>query len=73
MGRLSSLKYSITGNDFIFNGCFFADDVLPYSTIVTGLETIINMANVYVGNHTIRFNASNQAIRLNPANRGIWF
>jgi exonuclease III len=43
-------------DDMKFNVFCYADDVLLVSTTVTGLQSLINCANVYVTNHGLSFN-----------------
>ena len=51
-----------------FNVFCYADDILIASTTVTGLQNLINVANIYITNHGLRFNPSKTTCIINGKN-----
>ena len=53
---LSNMECGIRIKDMTFNVCCYADDLLVLSTTVTGLQHLMDCANMYIHAHGLRFN-----------------
>ena len=53
---LSQMSCGIMVNEYTYNVCCHADDLLLCSMTITGLQRLIDIANVYITQHGLRFN-----------------
>ena len=65
---LQSISCGIHINNVNFNTICYADDILLYSTTVTGLQKIINIASDYINKHGLRFNPHKTSCLIMGAN-----
>ena len=54
--ELSNTQVGISINDITYNVFCYADDILLCSASVSGLQKLIDKANLYINNHGLRFN-----------------
>ena len=56
VNQLSNTQVGVAINGTSYNVFCYADDILLYSTTISGLQTLINVANKYITEHGLRFN-----------------